>query len=265
VTFRLASLPGVGRLAIGLFTVWVFGFHAVAQANLWVHDGGGSLPGPNDVLWKYHGRPGSTKLHHVLDPSLPQSDPKAMWPYLGTGPAEQAAARALILGWVDRGAPRDEWGTVAPIFEGEDQCAQCHAPGKPKADLPYDSYEHVLVVTHPDTGMPTPDLLVSVHNHAFGFTVLALLLSLGLAFSPGLGKIRSPFVVGAFAGAALDVGCWLLTKAFGAPFQYGVILGGGLFGATTFAMGLLVLDEVLCGGKWGAKAHGLFRRRPDAS
>ena len=45
-------------------------------------------------------------------------------------------------------------------------------------------------------------------------------------------------------GAALDVGSWFLTRAWGAPFEYGVMLRGGLFGLATGGMVAVVLDEV---------------------
>jgi hypothetical protein len=242
---RLGSLPPLARFAIGAFVVLLLGFQVSAQANLWVQDGGGELPSSEDVLWKYHGRPSATKLHQVLDPALPQDSPRAMWPFLGDGPAEQAAARALVLGWVDAGAPRDRWPEVAEIFQGTLTCGQCHAPGGQKASLPFTTYEGVLVVAEPDRGMPWTDLLVSAHNHAFAFAVLALLLSLGTAFTPFLGRWRFVLVAGAFLGAALDVGSWFLTKRFGEPFHLGVVAGGGLFGATSAAMSALVLVEVL--------------------
>jgi hypothetical protein len=237
-------MPGLARLAVAGFVLLIFGFQLAAQANLWVQDGGGELPTPRDVLEKYHGRAGATKLHKVLDPALPKDDPHAMWPFLGDGPAEQAAGRALVLGWVDAGAPVERWPEVAEIFTGGLTCGQCHAPGGQKANLPFTTYEQVKVVTEPDRGMPWPDLLVSAHNHAFAFAVLALLLSLGTAFTPFLGRLRFLLVAGSFAGAALDVACWFLTKAFGAPFHLGVLAGGGLFGVSTAAMAALLLLEV---------------------
>jgi hypothetical protein len=148
---------------------------------------------------------------------------------------------------VDAGAPADRWPEVADVFQGSLTCGQCHAPGMKKADLPLTTHEEVLVVAQPDRGMPWPALLVSAHNHAFAFAVLALLLSLGTAFTPRLGRARWLLVAGSFAGAAIDVGCWFLTKRFGAPFHLGVVLGGGLFGATTVAMSALVLLEVARG------------------
>jgi hypothetical protein len=262
---RLSGLPGVARLACALFVLWILLFQVVAQANLWVQDGGGSLPGPTAVLEKYAGKPGATKLHKVLDPALPESDPHAMWPFLGDGPAEQAAARAMIFSWVDAGAPRERWGEVAPIFTGSMTCGQCHTPGGAKADLPFDTWEAVLPVTQPDRGMPWPALLVSAHNHLYAFSVLALLLSMGAAFSPALGRARVLLVLGAFVGAAIDVLSWFLTKTYGSPFHLGVVAGGALFGGCVVAMGLLVLDEVVLRGRVARRVARVLRLAPDGA
>ncbi len=256
MTLRLGSLPPLARWAIGAFVVLLLAFEGTAQANLWVQSGGGRLPSPDEVLWKYHGRPRASRLHRVLDAARPRDDPRAMWPFLGDGPAEQAAGRALILSWVDAGAPRERWEEVAPIFTGPLTCGQCHAPGGKKENLPFTTYEGVSVVAQPDRGMSWPDLLVSAHNHVFAFAVMALLLSLGTAFTPLLGRWRLLAIAAAFGGAALDVASWFLTKSVGEPFQYGVILGGGLFGAASTAMAAAILLEVARGPRGGRAPSG---------
>ena len=127
--FRLAELPGSLRLAVGGFTVLILTFALLAQRNLWEQAGGGTVPTPQRVLERYHGVPGSSRLHLVLDPTLPEDDDMAMYPYLGETEALRTERRALILDWVDRGAPASEWDTVSPIFTGEETCAQCHVEG----------------------------------------------------------------------------------------------------------------------------------------
>jgi hypothetical protein len=248
---RLARLAAPVRLALAAFVLLILGFQVLAQANLWERDGGGRLPGPDEVLWKYHGRPRSSRLHQVLDPARPREDPRAMWPFLDPSGAEAAIAerRDRILGWVERGAPESEWALVQPVFTAIETCGGCHAAGGSRQDLPFETYADVLPVTEPDRGMRLADLLVSAHNHAFAFAVLALLLSVAVAFTGLPGRLKSALVLGAFAGAALDVGCWFLTRSHGEPWNLGVILGGGLFGASTLAMSLAVLDEVATGGR----------------
>ncbi len=250
---RIAAMPGSRRLAIALFACLILLFGLLAQANLWFNVGGGGPPGPERVLWKYHGKPGATKLHKVLDAGLPETDPQAMWPYLGATPEEQVQRRGAILAWVDAGAPRAGWDALAPIFTGAETCGQCHASGGLKQDLPFDTYEHVLPVTEPDQGIAWGTLFVTAHNHCFGFAVAALLLSLLLTFTGLKGRLRVLLILAAFVGPAIDVGCWFLTKLYGAPFHLGVMLGGALFGGAIAAMALVVLWEAVLAKPGAAK------------
>jgi hypothetical protein len=200
------------------------------------------------VLWKYHGRPGFSRLERVLDAALPRTDEHAMWPYLGEE-GEIAPRREAITSWIREGAPESGWPALEGIFRGDTTCGQCHVPGGKKEDLPFETYEQVLPLTRPDEGMAAAPLLVSAHNHLFAFSVLALILSVAVGFSPALGRARALLVLGAFLGCGLDIASWFLTKAIGSPFHFGVILGGALFGLATTGMGLLVLDEVAWRGK----------------
>lgn len=247
---RIAAMPAPRRLAAALFACMILAFGLLAQVNLWTHVGGGGPPGPERVLWKYHGKPGASKLHKVLDLALPKEDPHAMWPYLGGATDAELAARAKdVLAWVDRGAPREAWDTFAPIFTGAETCGQCHAPGGLKANLPLDTYEHVLPVTAPDTGIAWGELTVTAHNHFFSFAVAALLLSLLLSFTGLAARLQVALVLAAFAGPALDVGCWFLTKWYGAPFHLGVMLGGALFGGAMALMAAVILWEATLGAR----------------
>lgn len=242
---RIAHMPGTRRLAIALFACLILLFGLLSQANLWFNVGGGGPPGPERVLWKYHGKPGATKLDQVLDPALSEDDPRAMWPYLGATPAQQAERRTAILAWVEAGAPRTGWDALAPVFTGAETCGQCHASGGLKQDLPFDTYEHVLPVTEPDRGIAWGTLFVTSHNHFFAFAVAALLLSLLLTFTGLRSLPRVLLILAAFGGPLIDVGCWFLTKLYGAPFHLGVMLGGALFGIAIAAMAAVVLWEAV--------------------
>jgi hypothetical protein len=240
---RIAGWEPSRRLTAGLFALLMLLFAGLAQANLWHQVGGGAPPGPEKVLWKYHGKPGATKLHQVLDMSLSQDDPHAMWPYAGATREEQASRVKQILTWVERGAPKDGWDALAPVFTGAETCGQCHSPGGLKQDLPLDSYEHVLPVTQPDTGMPMGQLFISAHNHFFAFAVGALLLSVLLTFTGLKPLYRTLLILAAFGGPVLDVGGWFLTKAFGAPFHLLVMAGGGMFGGALATMAAVIAWE----------------------
>lgn len=240
---RIAAMPASRRLVVGLFALLMLMFVGLAQANLWFQVGGGAPPGPEKVLWKYHGKPGATPLHKVLDLTLAQDDPHAMWPYAGATPAERAAKVKEILAWVDQGAPKDGWDALAPTFTGAETCGQCHAPGGLKQDLPLDTYEHVLPVTEPDRGMPMGQLFISAHNHFFAFAIAALLLSLLLTFTALKPLYKTLLILAAFGGPVLDVGGWFLTKAFGAPFHLLVMAGGGMFGGALATMAAVLAWE----------------------
>lgn len=255
---RLSDLPALARLGIVLALVLLFGFYLASQATLWVRDGGGRLPGPDAVLGKYHGRMDASRLHQVLE--LPDSDPRSMAVFLDPQgrPDVTEKRRRAVLGWVEAGTPESGWPPVQDILHVEATCLNCHAPGGEKEDVPLETLEQVRRVAARGTGMGLSSLLVSAHNHIFSFAVLGLLLSLGLSWTgvrPALGGL---LVVAAFAGAALDVGSWFLTRSYGAPWQYTVILGGALFGAATSAMAVLLLDELCLGGR-GARALRLGR------
>jgi hypothetical protein len=240
---RIAQWAGSRRLVAGLFALVMLLFVGLSQANLWHQVGGGGPPGPERVLWKYHGKPDATKLHKVLDLSLPLEDTHNMWQYAGATREEQTAAVRRVLGWVDQGAPRSGWDALQPLFTGAETCGQCHASGGLKQDLPFDTYEHVLPVTEPDTGMPLSQLYVSAHNHFFAFAVAALLLTLLLTFTALPSLPRTLLILAAFGGPVLDVGAWFLTKAFGEPFHLLVMMGGGLFGGAVATMAAVIAWE----------------------
>lgn len=245
---NLAALPSGLRLAVGAFAGLILGFALLAQVNLWVQDGDGALPGPDRILHKYHGKPGSSRLHHVLDPALPEGDPLAMWPHLGDEP-QRSERRNKILAWVEHGAHEHNWSEVKPIFHAQDGCIQCHTPTGEASHVSFETYEGVLSVASLDGGMPLGKLTITAHNHAFGFAVLALLLSVLLCFSQVTGPFRYALIAAAFAGPLLDISGWFLTRSLGTPFQYQVMLGGALFGGSTGLMALLVLKDVTIGAR----------------
>lgn len=258
---RLHTLPPSVRLAAACFAALILGFVLLAQVNLWHQVSGGTAPGPDDVLKRYHGDPERSRLDDVLDheahPSL--DDPKNMWQYLGgeswEDPTTQAN-REVILDWVRAGAPEDGFAKVKPILTGAGMCGDCHVPGGLKEDLPFDTYEAVLPLTKPGGKYPLNTLLISAHNHLFGFAAMALLLSLGACFTGLPGRLRMLLILGASGGAALDIAAWFLTRTWGSPWHFAIMLGGGLFGLSCTAMALAVLHEAVLarGGKADAAA-----------
>ncbi len=248
---RLIDTPGSLRLAVGCFASLVLGFLLLAQVNLWHQVAGGSPPGPRKVLVRYYGDPDTTRLHEVLDLSLPLDDPHNMWQFLGGSSADDETTttnRKAVLDWAEAGAPESGWAAVEPIFTGIESCGACHAPGGEKKDLPLTSAAEVAPLAR--YGAPTPlgPLLISAHNHLFGFSVLALLLSVGLCFTRVTGLPRGLLILAASGGAALDIAGWFLTRQWGSPFHLMVMAGGGLFGLSTSLMALALLRDAIAGG-----------------
>ncbi|MFO0934039.1 MAG: hypothetical protein U1E39_15230 [Planctomycetota bacterium] len=251
----LAALPGPRRLVLGAFLTLLLAFYGAAQLQLIVTAGGGSLPGPDAVLVRYHGDPLKSRLHLALDPARAETDPRRMYTFLGETEDDRVAAHRLLLGWVEAGAPRARWAEVAPVLTGAKTCGGCHARGvdegglaRVKADLPFETYEDVLPSTARGAGMPLAELTTTTHNHLFGFAVLAALVGWVFTGTRWRGPVAVLLPLTAFAGIVLDVGGWWLTRSFGSPFQWSVMLGGALFGAGVMGMVVLSLDEVACGG-----------------
>lgn len=244
----LQDLPTPIRLAGGLFLLSLLGFYGAAQAQLVLSAGAGSWPGPAVVLAKYHGTGKGSRLHSALDPARPESDPKAMFKNLGATPAERAERRTAILAWVESGAPKSGWSLVEPVLAGSEGCVRCHSRAeggtRVKADLPFDTYDDVLAVTSVDTGMTPAALALSSHNHLVGFAVSALLTSLAFSLTHWPRRVVLIAIALAFAGPAVDVASWWLTHQYGHPFEYGVMLGGGLYGLALMGMSILCLDEL---------------------
>ena len=247
MTARLRDLPASARLALFAFVVLVGGFYALAHATLWERDGGGRLPGPEAILVKYRGSPTASRLHGVLAADVPSSSSKAMWLYLDPlgDPEAIARRRGVVLDWVEAGAPETGWEAVRTVLHQEATCLQCHAFGGERADLPMETYEQVRPLAATGGGMQLGPLLVSAHNHVFGFAVLALILSVLAAFTALPSFLKILLTTGAFTGAAADIAGWFLTRSFGAPWQYAVLLGGALYGLCVAGLMLAVLQEVL--------------------
>jgi hypothetical protein len=247
---RLSQLPPGALVAIGCFVCLVLGFALLAQVNLWHNVGPGEPPTGEDVLRKYHGDPDRSLLDGVLDPAVPLTAKHNMWQYLSTqGPDDPAIAerRAEILGWVRAGAPEEGWPKVAPYFTQIEYCGSCHVEGGERQDLPLTTYAEVLPVAETGRLKPLAPLLISAHNHLFGFAVLAVLLSLLLCMTRVAGMPRIVLILAANGGAALDIGSWFMTRAWGSPFHMLIMVGGGLFGLATTLMALLVLRDVVAG------------------
>ena len=166
------------------------------------------------------------------------------------------ARREVVLDWVGAGTPRAGWEPVRQVLHEQGLCLECHGAGKANPNVLLDTYEHVVRLAQPGRGMTRGALLVSAHNHLFAFAVAALLLGVLTALSGVRRRSSRSLVLAAFAGAAIDVGGWFLTAAYGDPWQKVVVLGGASFGLATTLMALLVFDEAAFGGWFARSACG---------
>lgn len=252
---HLSTVSAPVRVALGSFLLLILAFYGAAQVNLMLHAGKGGIPGPTAVLERYHGSGKASRLHLVLDPALPEDDPRAMYHHLGHDEAERRTNLGLVLGWVEAGAPRDRWSTVSEVFASSHGhgCVECHSTAdggtRTRADLPLETYEQVRPFTEADRGMSRSALALTSHNHLMGFAVSSLLVSLIFACSAWRRGLIVALVLTAFIGSAIDVSSWWLTHAYGHPFQHGVIAGGGLYGFALLTMSVLALDELWLGSR----------------
>ena len=120
----------------------------------------------------------------------------------------------------------------------ESSCAACHARGpdsngnvRMKFDLPFDTWEDVLPLTRPGGGMSKSELATSSHNHLFGFAVLSLVMSFAFTATRWRGALVPGLILAAFVGSVVDIASWWATRSYGAPWHWGVIVGGALFGS----------------------------------
>jgi hypothetical protein len=235
------------RLVVAGFCGLILCFLLLAQRNMFEQVAGGSPPTLTQVLERYHGKPGHSLLHEVLDLDRRLEDPRNMWQYLGgSGRSDPVtiANRKAILDWVEAGATREGYARVETIFTSIESCGACHTAGGERHDLPFDDYDGVLAVATTGGGMPLPRLLISAHNHLFAFAVLGLLMGLGLSLSRLGGLPRLLLIGGLVLGPLLDISAWFLTRSFGSPFHLLVVAGGGLFGLSVTASALIVLRDV---------------------
>ena len=142
---------------------------------------------------------------------------------------------------------------MAEVFSGPDGCVRCHSTAdggtRARADLPLETYEQVRPLADVDTGMAPSALALSSHNHLMGFAVSSLLVSAAFSLTRWRRSLVVALVPAAFLGPVMDVASWWLTREFGHPFEYGVVVGGALYGIALTAMSVLALDEVWLGSR----------------
>lgn len=126
------------------------------------------------------------------------------------------------------------------------RCAECHAPGKDKDDIPLTTYEELAkfmpatVEEVPPGGgwvssgkqMSLEKLTQSTHAHLLSFAVLFALTGLTFAFTSYPGVVRGVVGPVVLVAQVADVSCWWLARIpdVGPTFAMAIIGTGGIVG-----------------------------------
>lgn len=136
--------------------------------------------------------------------------------------------RMTVIAWISEGAEQSRFDAeVAQIFER--RCQSCHDGSNPH--LPnMSTFDGVLETVELNTGTDLFTLVRVSHIHLFGFTFIFFIL--GLIFSHARVKpvlLKVAVIVLPFAGTAIDVSSWYLTKIY-ESFAWVVMISGGVIG-----------------------------------
>ena len=172
----------------------------------------------NDLKITYSGSKETTPLEKAL-----------RGPMSGMLPAEDLAT---IVRWIREGAAkRDYEAGIEAIVD--DNCLECHDGSNPHLSN-LDGFENMQAVVAQDTGADLYTLVRVSHIHLFGLTFIFFIL--GFIFSHAYLRpvwLKATIIAMPFAGVAVDVLGWYITKVFD-PFAW-VVLLAGMVNALSFA------------------------------
>jgi len=168
----------------------------------------------DDIAIAYSGNKQATKIEAAL-----------AGPMSGMLPANE---RADIIGWVNRGVDKEEYGKrIAPIIEK--RCLACHDGSNPHI-INLNGYDNITKVAQIDTGMSIATLVRVSHIHLFGVTFIFFIM--GLIFSHAYVRpvwFKSLVIAIPFLAVVTDTSSWYLTK-LNPSFAWIVIASGALMG-----------------------------------
>lgn len=165
------------------------------------------------IAAKYHGDRGKTRLEAALN--------GAMSSRIGATEKEQ------IVDWLRRGATRDGFPDVKPIFDKF--CIACHNPKSGLPVPPLTTFEEVTKIAQVDTGESIAQLARVSHVHLFGISIIFLLTGAIFSMSEMSSLWRTTIISLPFLTIWADIGAWWITK-YAPAFAWVVIIGGGLMG-----------------------------------
>ena len=172
----------------------------------------------NDIVYSYYGDKTHSKLESMLNGAMKANAPDEV--------------RADIIGWVHRGAHKDEWDShFKEVFA--QHCVACHSvvPNIPN----FKNFEEVEKVAATSDGESWQTLTRVSHIHLFGISFIFFLMGFVFSFAVGVPKkLKILAIAFPFGFLILDVLSWWLTK-LNPNFAYFTIIGGiGYSLASTF-------------------------------
>jgi len=139
-----------------------------------------------------------------------------------------------LLKWIKDGADKRSYNAgIETIFA--DNCLSCHDGSNPHLTN-LDGYDNIQAVVAQDTGADLFTLVRVSHIHLFGLTFIFFIT--GFIFSHAYLRpiwLKAVIIAAPFAGVAMDVTGWYVTKVF-TPFAWVVLIAGAINGASFAVM-----------------------------
>ena len=268
-TLRQLPLPAKLVLTVFLLSVGLGYFSALIQLHFQQATPGEFMPTPKNVIRSYHGDEPVLPLVAILesdDALWPKSMRNAFFqksedwqeekeakgePVLRK---EREAERQLVLGWLRAKAPKDAYDNDAfPIGEKSTgltekfkvekmgkirsilnaRCVVCHGSGGEKAELPFDKFESIDILMHPEPAgrLSARRLAQSTHAHLLSFSMLFALTGLVFAFTSFPVWFRCIVAPMVLVAQVIDVGSWWLARIdgpVGENFARSILFTGGV-------------------------------------
>lgn len=170
-----------------------------------------------DVMIGYYGSHNQTRLGAAINGPMEANLPNA-------------AAKDIILDWINNGAKEDEFNArVKPIMD--ESCIMCHSADSGMSIPDFTSYANVVQLTKTDTGATIPALVRVSHIHLFGIAFILFFVGRIFLLCEMNVTLKRTYVALPFIFLLLDISSWYITKVI-PEFAYVVVSAGGLVGIT---------------------------------
>jgi hypothetical protein len=202
------------------------------------HEGHDGKPGVSiqDIVDNYYGNRSGTRLEAAIRGPM-------------AGYVQTLDDRALIVAWLQSGAPEQAYGeTVRPILART--CLACHTPASGLQIPDLSTYQGITQVAKVDTGQSLHTLMKLSHIHLFGIGLVALAIGFIFRLAAMRVWLKASLMALPFAAIFADILAWFLTK-WDPFYAYTVIVAGALLGLAWTVQILVSLWQL-----WFLKAPG---------